>query len=83
MALVAFFVARRIINMSRDEQSHHLLTAQQMSLLIQLLGGSSFGPIKDTVHYHVKHKQKWIAPVPHAFSALCAVTAIGYSKYSS
>ena len=77
MALVAFFVARRIISVSKDGQDHELLTPHQMSLLIQLLGGSSFTPLKDTAHYHIKHKKRWISPLPHAFSALAAVTALG------
>ncbi|OQU95411.1 hypothetical protein CLAIMM_01624 [Cladophialophora immunda] len=77
MALVAFFVARRIILVSKDSQGHELPTPRQMSLLIQLLGGNSYGPLKDTVHYHIKHKKRWISPIPHAFSALAAVTALG------
>ncbi|KAJ9622963.1 hypothetical protein H2204_011307 [Knufia peltigerae] len=77
MALVAFFVARRIILISKEDQARDLLTPHQMSLLIQLLGGSSFTSLKDCVHYHVKHKKRWISPIPHAFSALAAVTALG------
>ncbi|KIW17660.1 hypothetical protein PV08_04855 [Exophiala spinifera] len=77
MALVAFFVARRIILISKEDEARDLLTPHQMSLLIQLLGGSSFTPLKDCVHYHVKHKKRWISPIPHAFSALAAVTALG------
>lgn len=77
MALVAFFVARRIILVSQQGQSHELPTSQQMSLLIQLLGGNSYGPLKDTVHYHIKQKKRWVSPIPHAFSALAAVTALG------
>lgn len=77
MALVAFFVARRIILTSRDGQSHELLTHYQMSLLIQLLGGSSHGPARDTIHYHIKHKKSWASPISDVFSALAAVTALG------
>ncbi|KIV86738.1 hypothetical protein PV11_02333 [Exophiala sideris] len=76
MALVAFFVARRIIVASRE--GHELLTPHQMSILIQLLGGNSYAPLKDCVHYHVKHKKRWLSPIPHAFSALAVVTALGF-----
>lgn len=77
MALVAFFVARRIILASKEGQGHELLTPHQMSILIQLLGGSSYGPLKDCVHYHMKHKKRWLSPIPHAFVALAVVTALG------
>lgn len=77
MALVAFFVARRIILISKSGRAHELPTSHQMSLLIQMLGGNSYGPLKDTVHYHIKNKKKWVSPIPHAFSALAAVTALG------
>jgi hypothetical protein len=79
MALVSFFAARRIINMSmsRESEASDLLSPHQLTILIQLLGGSSFAPLKDCVHYHVKHKQRFIAPISHAFGALVAVTALG------
>ena len=77
MALVSFFAARRIINMSKDSEASDLLSPHQLTILIQLLGGSSFAPLKDCVHYHVKHKQRFIAPISHAFGALVAVTGLG------
>ncbi|KAJ9626686.1 uncharacterized protein PV06_01505 [Exophiala oligosperma] len=76
MALVAFFVARRVILISQQGKNHELLSPHQMSILIGLLGGNSYGPLKDCVHYHVKHKKRWLAPIPHAFSALAIVTAL-------
>ncbi|KAK7894806.1 hypothetical protein LTR67_005545 [Exophiala xenobiotica] len=79
MALVSFFAARRIINMSmsRDSEASDLLSPHQLTILIQLLGGSSFAPLKDCVHYHVKHKQRFISPISHAFGALVVVTGLG------
>jgi hypothetical protein len=81
MALVAFFAARRIINNSKDSNVDQLLSPHQLSILIELLGGNSCTPLKNCVKHHVKSKQKWVSPLPHAFSALAAVTALGYVHF--
>lgn len=77
MALVSFFAARQIIKMSQDQKDGDLLSPHQLSILIELLGGKSFAPIKDCVHFHVKKKQRWISPITHAFAALVIVTTLG------
>jgi hypothetical protein len=80
MALVAFFAARRIIVSSRDTNDDNLLSPHQLAILIGLLGGSSLGPLNDCVKYHFKNKQKWISPLPHAFTALFAATLLGFVR---
>ena len=78
MALVAFFAARRLVLNSKSANSEQLLSPHQLSILIELLGGSTYTPLTNCVKHHVKNKQKWIKPLPIAFTALATVTALGY-----
>ena len=79
MALVAFFAARHIVLKSKhgDEHGSHLPNPQQLTLLISVLGGSGFGPLKDTLLHRYHRKEKLIAPLPAAFSALFIITLLG------
>jgi hypothetical protein len=78
MALVAFFAARRLVLNSKSANSEQLLSPHQLSILIELLGGSTYTPLTNCVKHHVKNKQRWIKPLPVAFTALATVTALGY-----
>lgn len=79
MALVAFFAARHIVLCSKhgDEHGSRLPTPQQLTLLISVLGGSGFGPLKDTILHRYQRKEKLIAPLPAALSALFIITFLG------
>ena len=77
MALVAFFSARRIVTKSKHGDGTDLPTPEQFALLISLLGGNSFGPLRDTVAYRWAKKERLVDPVPTAFMALFLVTFIG------
>jgi hypothetical protein len=77
MALVAFFAARRIIINSRGTNTEKLLSPRQLSMLIELLNGSSYVPLWDCIKYHLTSKQKWISPLPSVFTALTTVTFLG------
>ena len=78
MALVAFFAARRLVLNSKSANSEQLLSPHQLSILIELLGGSTYIPLTNCVKHHVKNKQRWIKPLPVAFTALATVTALGH-----
>lgn len=79
MALVAFFSARHIVLMSKhgDEHGSNLPTPEQLSLLIRLLGGNGFGPLRDTLLHRYQRRERLIAPLPAAFSALFIITLLG------
>ena len=78
MALVAFFAARHIVTQSKsgDEHGSQLPTPEQLSLLINMLGGSGFGPLKDALLYRYRKKEKLMAPLPAAFSALLLIAIL-------
>ena len=79
MALVAFFAARHIVLKSKhgDEHGTHLPTPEQLSLLINMLNGSGFSPLKDTLLHRYRKKEKLISPLPAAFTALFFITSLG------
>jgi hypothetical protein len=77
MALFAFFAARRIVEASKNPESMELPSPHQLTLLIGLLGGSSYAPMKDTIKYRWTTKQRLVNPIPQAFWALAFVTGIG------
>lgn len=77
MALVAFFAARRIVSKSKCDDGSNLPSPDQLTLLIGLLGGNSFGPLRDTVLHRWVKKERLIDPIPFAFFALLVVTFIG------
>ena len=74
MALVAFFAARRIVTRSKRGDGSDLPTPEQITLLISLLGGNDFGPLKDTLLHRYAHKKKLADPLPMAAFALFIVT---------
>jgi hypothetical protein len=77
MALVAFFSARRIVTKSKHGDGTDIPSPEQFTLLISMLGGSSFGPLKDTVLYRWAKKERLVDTLPTAFLALFLVTFIG------
>lgn len=77
MALVAFFAARKIVTKSRDGSEADLPSPEQLTLLIGLLGGAGFEPLKDTIMHRWAHKTKLVDPIPLAFSALLVITLLG------
>ncbi|KIV79255.1 hypothetical protein PV11_06824 [Exophiala sideris] len=77
MALVAFFAARHIVIKSKHGDHTQLPTPEQLTLLISLLGGSGFGPLKETALYRWGRKEKLVAPLPAAFAALGVITLLG------
>lgn len=77
MALVAFFAARRIVTKSNHGADADLLSPEQLTLLIDLLGGKGIEPLKDTILHRWAHKKKLVDPVPMAFSALLTITLLG------
>ncbi|PSR88499.1 hypothetical protein BD289DRAFT_482101 [Coniella lustricola] len=77
MALVAFYAARHIVLKSQDGNHDELPTPKQLSILINLLGGGGMGPLKDTVMYRFKNKEKLVAPLPAVLSALTLITLTG------
>lgn len=77
MALVAFFAARRIVTMSKHWNGSDLPTPKQLTLLIGLLGGNSFGPLKDTIVHRWEARRKLVDPIPLAFISLFLDTFAG------
>ncbi|KAJ9625417.1 hypothetical protein H2204_010390 [Knufia peltigerae] len=77
MALVAFFAARHIVLKSKRGHPTELPTPEQLTLLINLLGGNGFSPLKDTVLYRWGRKERLVAPLPAAFTALFVITLLG------
>jgi len=82
MALVAFFAARRIVTKSKKGSGSDLPTPEQLTLLIDLLGGKGFEPLKDTILHRWAHKRKLVDPIPLAFGSLFAITMLGYLLHS-
>ena len=77
MALVAFFAARRIVTKSTKGSGDDLPTPEQLTLLIDLLGGKGLEPLKDTLLHRWVHKRKLVDPIPLAFGALFSITMLG------
>jgi hypothetical protein len=77
MALVAFFAARRIVTKSTKGSGDDLPTPEQLTLLIDLLGGKGLEPLKDTLLHRWVHKRKLVDPIPLAFGALFSITLLG------
>jgi hypothetical protein len=77
MALVAFYAARHIVLKSKHGDGSNLPTPEQLTILISVLGGSGFGPLKDTLLYRYGKKEKLVSPLPAAFAALCIITFLG------
>lgn len=76
MALVAFFAGRRLIQVSRKEKRESMPTPFQMSLLIQILNGSSMQPLWSTIRYWWAHHVPLVRPVILAFWSLTWIIAI-------
>ena len=74
MALVAFFAARRIVVRSKHGDGSDLPTPEQLTILIGLLGGNGFGPLKDTVVHRFAKKKKLADPIPLAAASLAIIT---------
>lgn len=83
MALVAFFAARRIVTKSNKGGGDDLPTPEQLTLLIDLLGGKGLEPLKDTLLHRWVHKRKLVDPIPLAFGSLFAITMLGYKVQRS
>ncbi|KAF3763160.1 hypothetical protein M406DRAFT_73790 [Cryphonectria parasitica EP155] len=77
MALVAFFAARHIVVKSRDGTHDDLPTPKQLTILINLLGGSGIKPLRDAAVYRWRNKEAFVAPLPAVFTALSLITLIG------
>ena len=77
MALVAFYAARHIVLKSHKSDGSDLPNPQQLTILINVLGGSSWGPIKDTVVHRYRTKERLVSPLPVAVLALFAITLLG------
>lgn len=77
MALVAFFAARRIVTKSAKGSGEDLPSPEQLTLLIDLLGGKGLEPLKDTLLHRWVHKRKLVDPIPLAFGALLSITLLG------
>jgi hypothetical protein len=77
MALVAFFAARHIVLKSKHGDDSQLPNPEQLTILISLLGGNGFGPLKDALLHRLVKKEKLINPLPVAFSALAVITFLG------
>ncbi|KAK5128573.1 hypothetical protein LTR85_003244 [Meristemomyces frigidus] len=78
MGLVAFFAARMIVQKSKRGDGSDLPSPEQLTLLIGLLGGSGFGPLRDTIWHSWAKKERLIHLIPFAFYALFLVTFVGY-----
>ncbi len=76
MALVAFFAGRRIIDVTKARKEQAMPTPHQMSILISLLNGSSFGPLWETVKYRYQNHERLVQPVPFAFWSLTWIVAL-------
>lgn len=78
MALVDFFAARHMVHKSKHgSTSSYLPTPEQLTILIGLLDGNGFGPLKDTLLYRYSQKKRLVSPVPAAFSALAIIILLG------
>ena len=77
MALVAFFAARRLAIKSNKGDGSDLPSPKELTLLIELLGGKTLDPLKDTIMHRWENKSKLVDPIPLAFSALLILTSLG------
>jgi hypothetical protein len=77
MALVAFYAARHIVLKSNRGDGSDLPNPRQLTILINVLEGSSWGPIKDTVRHRYTTKEPLAAPLPASVLALFAITLLG------
>lgn len=77
MALVAFFAALHIVYKSEHGNGADLPTPGQLTVLIGLRGGNGIGPLRDTLLYRYVRRERLVAPVPAAFTALALITVIG------
>ena len=77
MALVAFYAARHIVLKSHRGDGSELPNPQQLTILISVLGGSSWGPIKDTVLHRYRSRERLVSPLPLSTLALFAITLLG------
>lgn len=77
MALVAFYAARNIVVKSKRGQHELLPTPKQLTILIGLLSGSGWGPLKEAVVHRWGSKERMVAPLPAAFTALALISLLG------
>lgn len=83
MALVAFFAARHIVQKSKHGDDSQLPNPEQLSLLINTLSGTGFGPLKDVVYYRFFTKRgRLVHPLPAAISAFGVITTMAYVYHS-
>ena len=80
MGVVAFFVARRLAEHSRRDVQQ-LPSPPQVTILVNVLGGSGVDAIVDTILHRLQNVEKLADPVIVAFWALTWVTVIGYVLY--
>lgn len=76
MAVVAFFVGRRILNATRDNKTGQLPTPHQISILINLISGGGVRPLYDTVMYRLQNHERLVNPIPLAFGSLSFIVII-------
>lgn len=77
MALVAFYAARNIVVKSKRGKHDELPTPKQLTILIGLLSGSGWGPLKEALTHRWGTKERMVAPLPAAFTALALISALG------
>jgi hypothetical protein len=76
MALVAFFTGRRILNATKANKQHQMLTPHQMSILISLLNSSGIKPLWDTLVYRYQNHEPLVQPVHLAFGSLSFIVTM-------
>lgn len=76
MALVAFYAARHIVVKSKRGLENELLSPKQLNILINLLSGSGWDPLKEAVFHRWGSKERFVSPLPAAFSALFIITLL-------
>ncbi|KAI1618855.1 hypothetical protein EDD36DRAFT_480844 [Exophiala viscosa] len=77
MALVAFYAARNIILKSHRGDGSDLPNPKQLTILIDVLKGSGWGPVKDTVLHRYRTREPLVAPLPASTMVLFAITLLG------
>lgn len=77
MALVAFYAARNIVVKSKRGKHDELPTPKQLTILIGLLSGSGWSPLKEALTHRWGTKERLVAPLPAAFTVLAMISVLG------